>query len=64
MRKYTKLPAPTPPKPLDVDVKNPRYEGATPGMVVKALFRRGPKTDRQGGAREKKDDGPPGRGDG
>ena len=48
------------PEPLDVEVKNPRYKGATPGMVVKALFRRVPKTDQDGSEGEAKDDGKPG----
>ena len=35
--------SPKPPKDIKIDVKNPRYEGATPLMVAKALLRRPPK---------------------
>ena len=41
-----KAPAPKPPKDIKIDVKNPRYEGATPLMVARALLRR-PKKDDQ-----------------
>ena len=39
MPKATKNPAPKPSTPLEVEVKNPRYEGATPGMVARAMAR-------------------------
>ena len=47
-----KPPAPKPPKDIEIDVVNPRYEGATFEMVVKAMLRR-PRKDDQG------DDGEP-----
>ena len=40
MRKSTKSPASKPPKDIKVDVKNPRYEGATIEMVAKAMLQR------------------------
>ena len=42
MSKDPKTPAPKPPPPADieVDVVNPRYEGATIEMVVKAMLQR------------------------
>ena len=49
MTEDPKPPAPAPPKPLDVEVKNPRYEGATIEMVAKALLRRPRKPDRDDG---------------
>ncbi len=47
------------PEPVDdVEFLNPRYEGATPEMVAKALLRHKPKTDQDGGEGEgKKQDG-------
>ncbi len=36
-----------PPKNIEVNVKNPRYEGATPGMVARALLRRPKKVDQE-----------------
>ena len=41
-----KLPASKPPKSIKVDVKNPRYEGATFEMVVKALLQRPRKVEK------------------
>ena len=38
--------APKPPKDIEIEVVNPRYEGATPIMVAKALLQR-PKKDEQ-----------------
>ena len=55
MTKTTKAPSAKPPKPLDVDVKNPRYKGATIEIVARALLRR-PKKGDQGDAREPQDD--------
>ena len=43
-----KPPAPNPPKDIEVDVKNPRYEGATFEMVVKAMLQRPRKSDQKG----------------
>ena len=40
MSKDTEKPAPKPPKNIKVDVINPRYEGATFEMVVKAMLQR------------------------
>ena len=40
MTKSPKPPAPKPPKNIKVDVINPRYEGATFEMVVKAMLQR------------------------
>ena len=42
-------PAPKPPKPLEVEVKNPRYEGATIEIVAGALLRRPKKADEGDG---------------
>ena len=33
------------PMPIKIDVKNPRYEGATFEMVVKAMLQRPPKDE-------------------
>ena len=44
----TKSPAPKTPKDIEVDVKNPRYEGATIEMVVKAMLQRPRKSDQDG----------------
>ena len=49
--------APKPPKDIPVDVKNPRYEGATIELVVKAMLRRPKKTEKRSG---KKQDDPEG----
>ena len=38
--------SPKPPKDFKIDVKNPRYEGATPLMVAKALLQRPPKGEK------------------
>ena len=38
--------SPNPPNEIKVDVKNPRYEGATFEMVVKAMLQR-PKKDEK-----------------
>ena len=43
MSKDTEPPAPKPPKNIKVDVRNPRYEGATIEIVVKAMLQRPPK---------------------
>ena len=40
MSKDPRTPAPKLPKPIKVDVINPRYEGATFEMVVKAMLQR------------------------
>ena len=40
MSKDPKTPAPETPTPIKVDVINPRYEGATFEMVVKAMLQR------------------------
>ena len=48
MSKDTKPPAPKPPKNIKVDVRNPRYEGATFEMVVKAMLQRPRKSDQEG----------------
>ena len=58
MAKSPKPPASKPPKDIKVDVKNPRYEGATFEMVVKAMLQR----PRKGGNPNRKDD--PGGGSG
>ena len=36
------------PKDIEVDVKNPRYDGATVEMVVKAMLRRPRESDQEG----------------
>ena len=41
--------APKPPKDIEVDVKNPNYEGATFEMVVKAMLQRPPKEKKAKG---------------
>ena len=46
MSKDTEKPAPKPPTPIKVDVINPRYEGATFEMVVKAMLQR-PKKNKK-----------------
>ena len=48
MSKDTKPPAPKPPKNIKVDVRNPRYEGATIEIVVKAMLQRPRKSDQEG----------------
>ena len=48
MSKDTEKPAPKPPKRIKVDVKNPRYEGATIEMVADALLQRPRKADQEG----------------
>ena len=48
MSKDTKLLSPKPPKNIKVDVKNPRYEGATFEMVVKAMLQRPRRSDQEG----------------
>ena len=48
MSKDTKKPATKPPTPIKVDVVNPRYEGATFEMVVKAMLQRPRKADQKG----------------
>ena len=40
MNKDPKASAPNPPKNTKIVVANPRYEGANPVMIAKALFRR------------------------
>ena len=55
MTKTSKPPAPKPPKDIKVDVKNPRYEGATFEMVVKAMLQRPPKDKKA----DKEDDPEP-----
>ena len=44
----TPPPVPKPPTPIKVDVVNPRYEGATFEMVVKAMLQRPRKDDDKG----------------
>ena len=39
MSKEAKLPSPKPPKIPEVEVLNPRYAGATPSMVARAMAR-------------------------
>ena len=48
MNKHSKPAAPQAPKPMKVDVQNPRYEGATIEMVVKAMLQRPRKADQGG----------------
>ena len=48
MSKDPKPPVPKPPTPIKADVKNPRYEGATFEMVVKAMLQRPRKSDQEG----------------
>ena len=52
MTKTSKPPAPKPPKDIKVDVKNPRYEGATIEMVAKAMLQR----PKKSGKPSRKDD--------
>ena len=52
MNKDPKTPAPKPPKNIKVDVINPRYEGATFEMVVKAMLQR----PKKAGKPSRKDD--------
>ena len=40
MTKSPKPPTPKPPKDIEIEVVNPRYEGATFEMVVKAMLQR------------------------
>ena len=47
MTKSPKPPAPKPPKNIKVGVINPRYEGATFEMVVKAMLQRPKKADQK-----------------
>ena len=47
MSKDPRTPAPELPKPIKVDVINPRYEGATFEMVVKAMLQRPRKADQK-----------------
>ena len=49
MSKDTKKPASKPPAPIKVDVVNPRNEGATIEMVVKAMLQRPPKEKKAKG---------------
>ena len=49
MSKDPKPPVPKPPTPIKADVKNPRYEGATFEMVVKAMLQRSPKEKKAKG---------------
>ena len=49
MSRPPKTPAPKPPEDIKVDVKNPRYEGATFEMVVKAMLQRPPKEKKAKG---------------
>ena len=47
MSKDPKLPAPKPPPAeIEIDVVNPRYEGATPEMVGRLLLQRPPKDEK------------------
>ena len=49
MNKDTKELAPKPPPAdIEIDVVNPRYEGATFEMVVKAMLQRPRKADQEG----------------
>ena len=56
MSEDTKKPASKPPKSIKVDVKNPRYEGATFEMVVKAMLQRPKKADQPEGDGEPPDE--------
>ena len=47
MSKDTGKSATKPPTPIKADVKNPRYEGATFEMVVKAMLQRPKKADQK-----------------
>ena len=40
------------PADIEVEVLNPRYEGATIGMVVKAMLRRPRKADQEGDGKQ------------
>ena len=53
MNKHSKPTAPQAPKNIEIEVVNPRYEGATFEMVVKAMLRRPKKATQT-------DDGEPG----
>ena len=46
MSKDPTPPVPKPPTPIKIDVVNPRYEGATFEIVVKAMLQR-PKKDKK-----------------
>ena len=63
MSKDPNPPVPKPPTPIKADVKNPRYEGATFEMVVKAMLQRPKKADQEGDGEqrrsEKTSDGTP-----
>ena len=48
MNKHSKPTAPQAPKDIEIEVVNPRYEGATFEMVVKAMLQRPKKADRKG----------------
>ena len=50
MNKHSKPSAPKPPKDIKIEVVNPRYEGATFEMVVKAMLQR----PRKGGKPNRK----------
>ena len=49
MNKHSKPSAPKPPKAIKIEVVNPRYEGATFEMVVKAMLQRPPKEKKAKG---------------
>ena len=48
MSPHSKPSAPKPPKDIKIEVVNPRYEGATFEMVVKAMLQRPRKSDQKG----------------
>ncbi len=48
MNKHSKPSAPKPPTNIKIEVVNPRYEGATVEMVVKAMLQRPRKDDDKG----------------
>lgn len=54
----TKDPKP-PPADIEIDVVNPRYEGATPDMVVRALLRRPKRADQEVSPKEPTDGSAP-----
>ena len=47
MNKHSKPSAPKPPNEIKIEVVNPRYEGATFEMVVKAMLQRPKKADQK-----------------
>ena len=49
MTKSSKPPTPKHPKDIEIEVVNPRYEGATFEMVVKAMLQRPKKSGKLSG---------------